>query len=145
MDNNKSSDNSSCYESCNSEWINRFIKENKKPELILLALTCHEFTEQDVVTKAQKILTSDPKQAKYTTIFSRDIKLGGRFDKILDAKDVIEIKKQDGCFPASCAKLLDLIYQAREQVTQLNAQRKKEQQIRFEKEYQEMLANFIKK
>lgn len=117
MDNNH---NPSCYKTYSREYIRAQLRDfdylKKNPEFIhsyteirLLALLCHEFTEQDIVTKTQKM---GPYQVATDGIpFSNDRKECQSSDKI------IEIKKKDGCFPASCAKLLDLIYQAREQVT----------------------------
>lgn len=148
MDDKKSSDNSSCYKRYNRNFVNHVLlaeynNEKSYPELIRLALTCHEYPEQDVVIKTQKILEINPEQAMEGVGFGKDGR--GRRSRITTADHIIKRKKKDGCFPTSCAKLLDLIYQTRKQLEQQRQQKEKEKQIEFEKKYQESLANFIKK
>lgn len=144
----ESSDNSSCYKRYNRAFVNHVLLaeyDNKKsyPELIRLALTCHEYPEQDVVIKTQKILEINPEQAMEGVGFGKGGK--GTRSRITTADNIIKKKKKDGCFPASCEKLLDLINQTYEQLKQQKQQQEYERQIRIQKKYQEALAEFIKK
>lgn len=134
---NKNSQKSDCdpCQTYSHEEILRVVEWKSATKLHVLALTCHEYSEDEIRQKAEKIWLSDLDcDKKLYRTGTNDHRGGSRGYNYGTAERIINVKLQAGCNAPGCTLLLAMINEFREkQKQEREMKRRMAEQVRLKK------------